>query len=48
MITTSDLEEQYKAVLEAVQSGRISEMRLDRSVRRILEYKIVLGIITEQ
>ena len=48
MITTSDLEEQYKAVLEAVQSGRISETRLDRSVRRILEYKIVLGIITEK
>lgn len=47
MITTSNLAEQYEAVLEAVQSGRISVERIDESVLRILEYKIELGIITE-
>lgn len=47
MITTSNLPEQYAAVLEAVQSGRISVSRIDESVLRILEYKIELGIITE-
>lgn len=47
MITTSNLPEQYEAVLEAVQSGRISVERVDESVMRILEYKIKLGIITE-
>lgn len=47
MITTSNLAEQYEAVLEAVQSGRISVGRIDESVLRILEYKIELGIITE-
>ena len=47
MITTSNLPEQYAAVLEAVQSGRISIERIDESVLRILEYKIELGIITE-
>ena len=47
MITTSNLAEQYEAVLEAVQSGRISVERIDESVLRILEYKIQLGIITE-
>lgn len=48
MITTSNLAEQYEALLEAVQSGRINEARLDRSVLRVLEYKVSLGIITEQ
>lgn len=47
MITTSNLPEQYQAVLEAVQSGRISIERINESVLRILEYKIELGIITE-
>lgn len=48
MITTSNLAEQYEAVLEAVKSGRISVSRLDKSVKRIIEYKIELGIISEQ
>lgn len=47
MITTSNLPEQYEAVLEAVMSGRISMERIDESVLRILQYKIELGIITE-
>ena len=47
MITTSNLPEQFSAVLEAVQSGRISIERINESVLRILEYKIELGIITE-
>lgn len=36
-----DLQEAYDAVLEAVQSGRISEERLDESVTKILAYKAV-------
>lgn len=34
-----DLPEAYEAVLEAVQTGRITEERLDQSVRKILLYK---------
>lgn len=45
MILSTDYDVQYKAVLEAVQSGEITEGRLDQSVRRVLRWKIFLGII---
>lgn len=40
-----EFDEAYRAVLEAVRSGEISETRLDASVRRILELKIKRKII---
>ncbi len=39
------LSEGFEAVLDAVQSGRISESRLDRSVLRILRSKLESGIL---
>ena len=36
---------QHAAVLKAVQSGTITEARIDESVRRILQYKIDAGIL---
>ena len=45
MILSTDYDVQYNAVLEAVQSGEITEGRLDQSVRRVLRWKIFLGII---
>ncbi|RYV49903.1 glycoside hydrolase family 3 protein [Pengzhenrongella frigida] len=35
----------YQGVLDAVRSGRISERRLDQSVRRVLELKVKNGIV---
>lgn len=45
MICTGDVDVQYEAVLEAVRSGRISEERLDTSVRRILEMKAAYHLL---
>ena len=45
MLTCTDYEEQIPAVIRAVQSGEITESRLDESVLRILKWKIGLGII---
>src|SRR5690606_26799565 len=39
-----DLELAYNSVLDAVSSGRISEQRLDQSVRRILRLKYAKGL----
>lgn len=44
MLMTSDFEEQYHAVLEAVQTGRIPMERLDDSVLRILQWKQMLHL----
>lgn len=45
MILSSDYAVQYKAVLDAVNSGEITEERLDQSIRRILRWKFSLGIM---
>lgn len=45
MLCTGDFKEQYQAVLEAVNSGLISEQRLDSSVRRILIWKRSMSLI---
>ena len=45
LLISSQVERQVPAVIEAVQSGRITEERLDESVLRILEKKMELGII---
>ena len=45
LLCSSEYQVQYPAVLEAVQSGRISMVQLDASVMRILRWKKELGLI---
>ena len=45
LLCSSEYRVQYPAVLEAVQSGRISVAQLDKSVMRILQWKKELGLI---
>lgn len=45
LLIDSNFEEGYKAVLSAVQSGEISEERIDESVLRILQWKSEMGIL---
>ena len=45
LLCSTDYQLQYPAVLEAVQSGRISLNQLEESVMRILEWKRELGLI---
>lgn len=45
LLCCTDFTEQIPAVIEAVKDGTISEERIDESVRRILKYKMELGII---
>jgi len=45
MLATSDYEDQIPAVSRAVEEGRISGERLDASVKRILAWKLALGLI---
>ncbi len=45
MLISTDFVQQIPAVIDAVNSGEISEDRIDRSVLRILNWKISLGII---
>ncbi len=44
VIGSPDLDAAYRSLQDAVRSGRISEERLDRSVRRILRAKASLGL----
>lgn len=44
LLCCTDYQNQYPAVLEAVQNGEISEERIDESVRRILRWKRQLGL----
>jgi beta-N-acetylhexosaminidase len=45
MLTTSDYSSGYYAVLSAVQSGSLSEYRIDESCIRIIAYKYATGLI---
>ena len=45
LLMPADLPAAYEAVLSAVESGEISESRLDESVRRILRCKASAGLI---
>ena len=45
LLCSSEYGVQYGAVLEAVQSGRISEEQLNASVLRILQWKEHLGLL---
>jgi beta-N-acetylhexosaminidase len=44
LIIPADLDASYRAVLQAVRSGEIDRLQLDRSVRKILELKASLGL----
>jgi beta-N-acetylhexosaminidase len=44
LLIPADLDASYKAMLEAVKSGEISERRLDASVRKVLEAKASLRL----
>jgi len=48
LLCCTDYQDQYPAVLEAVQNGEISESRIDESVRRILRWKRQLGLLDEE
>ena len=45
LLCSTDFESQYSAVLEAVQSGEISQDRVDEAVYRVLTWKAQLGLI---
>ena len=45
MLISADFRTGIAAVVKAVESGRISEARIDESLRRILEWKRQLGLI---
>ena len=44
LIIPADLDASYRSLLQAVQSGEISRLRLDHSVRKVLELKASLGL----
>lgn len=45
ILCTGSYKDQYRAVLNAVEDGTITEDRLDQSVRRIISWKIKAGLI---
>lgn len=45
LLMPNGLREAFDGVMEAVESGRIPESRIDESVRRILEAKRQLGLL---
>jgi hypothetical protein len=45
LLCSTEYQEQYRAVLEAVNSGRITPEQLDASVERILRWKQGLGML---
>lgn len=47
MILSTYYDVQYQAVLDAVRDGRISEERVETSVRRILRWKYTIGIMPD-
>ena len=47
MLCCTDFEVQGPAVIKAVETGEITEERLNESVLRILKMKIELGIIAD-
>lgn len=48
MLIASDYQVQFTAVLEAVNAGEISVERIEESVRRILNWKLELGLLKER
>jgi|LSQX01.1.fsa_nt_gb beta-N-acetylhexosaminidase len=48
VLMPGDLEEALQALLEEIRAGRISEARVDASVKRILELKQKMGLLSKQ
>lgn len=48
ILSPADVKDAIVAVLEAMDSGRLTRARLEQSVRRILEFKARLGLHTER
>ena len=46
LILSSDLAAQHAAVLNAVDAGTISEEEIDEHLRRVLDWKVSLGLMT--
>lgn len=46
MLTSSDFETQYNAVLAAVQDGTIPESQIHASAVRVIDWKMQLGLIS--
>ncbi len=46
LIISSDFPTQYQAVLDAVYDGTLTETEIDEHVRRVLDWKHALGLIT--
>ena len=46
LIISSDLPTQHQAVVEAVRSGVLTEAQVDEHVRRVLDWKMRLGLLT--
>lgn len=44
LLLPADLDASYRSMMQAVQSGEITQARLDQSVRKILELKASLGL----
>ena len=47
LLMTPEMDAAYAAVIEAVESGRISRSDLDAKVRRVLELKVKRGIVAD-
>lgn len=47
LLCSTEYKIQYEAVLQAVREGRISEEQLEQSVRRVLQWKYDLGLISD-
>ena len=45
LVLTTDYRVQIPKVIEAVQSGRLSEGTIDTACRRVLEWKVSLGLL---
>jgi beta-N-acetylhexosaminidase len=45
LLCSTEYKTQYKAVMQAVKDGRISESRIDEAVRRILQWKCDMGLM---
>ena len=46
LIISTNYAEQIQAVVQAVQSGRLTEQQIDEAVIRVLSWKLSLGILT--
>jgi beta-N-acetylhexosaminidase len=48
ILGSADIDSAYESIVKAVRSGRISQDRLDSSVRRVLSAKVMVGLHTSR